>query len=48
MELAPRLTSYARPGGKLVLSGLLAEQVGGWCPPPPPPLLNSCHQRAVY
>jgi hypothetical protein len=28
LELAPRLSGYVRPGGRLALSGLLAEQVG--------------------
>ncbi|KAI8475954.1 MAG: ribosomal protein L11 methyltransferase-domain-containing protein [Monoraphidium minutum] len=27
LELAPRLAAYARPGGRLALSGILAEQV---------------------
>jgi ribosomal protein L11 methylase PrmA len=28
MELQPRLTGYCKPGGWLVLSGILTEQVG--------------------
>jgi hypothetical protein len=28
LELAPRLASYCRPGGRLMLSGILQEQVG--------------------
>lgn len=27
LELQPRLTGYCRPGGRLVLSGILQEQV---------------------
>ena len=27
LELQPRLSSYCRPGGRLLLSGVLAEQV---------------------
>jgi ribosomal protein L11 methylase PrmA len=31
LELAPRLGAYVKPGGRLALSGILAEQVGfGW------------------
>jgi ribosomal protein L11 methylase PrmA len=29
LELQPRLTGYCKPGGRLVLSGILQEQVGG-------------------
>jgi ribosomal protein L11 methyltransferase len=28
LELQPRLTRYCRPGGRLILSGILQEQVG--------------------
>jgi ribosomal protein L11 methyltransferase len=27
LELQPRLTAYCKPGGRLALSGILAEQV---------------------
>lgn len=29
LELQPRLTQYCKPGSHLILSGILAEQVGG-------------------
>ena len=29
LELQPRLAAYCKPGGMLVLSGILEEQVGG-------------------
>ena len=29
LELQPRLTGYCKPGGRLVLSGILQEQVRG-------------------
>ncbi len=34
LDLQPRLSSYVKPGGQLLLSGILVSQVSSECPAP--------------